>query len=62
MLPTRRSRIEDQLVKWGYSRYRVEQMDDFRLMSCYNFESCRRNNDMYRYSPPGLDKDTHRLP
>lgn len=43
MLNNRRIRIEEQLVKWGFNRCRVQSMNDFYLMSSYNFQVSLHN-------------------
>lgn len=35
MIPYDRGRIEDKLLRWGYSRRMVEGMKPWRLLDCY---------------------------
>lgn len=56
MLPYQRKKIEEQLVKWGHYRHRLQRMDDFRLKMCFNFELSRRNSKMYDFMPYSVTK------
>lgn len=44
MFPRRLNEIVEQLVRWGYSRYLVENMDRRRLLVCYGREKEKRIN------------------
>lgn len=59
MLPLQRKRIENQLVKWGFFRYRIQRMDNLRLSSLYNFEISKRTNSSFCYGPYTAGETKH---
>lgn len=42
MLPRQKERIQEQLLRWGYPPYIVENMEPFSLISHYNHELKKR--------------------
>lgn len=42
LLPRQKARIQEQLLRWGYPPYIVENMEPFSLMSHYNYELKKR--------------------
>ena len=42
LLPRQKERIQEQLLRWGYPPYIVENMEPFSLISHYNYELKKR--------------------
>ncbi len=46
MLPRQKARIQEQLLLWGYPPHIVEYMENWSLLSHYNYELKRREQQM----------------
>lgn len=46
MLPRQKERIQEQLLLWGYPPHIVEYMEPWSLMSHYNYELKKREQQM----------------
>ncbi|MFZ5650173.1 MAG: hypothetical protein ACOY4I_04900 [Bacillota bacterium] len=42
MLTCERQKLQDQLLQWGYLRHRVERMQPWSMISCYQMEKSKR--------------------
>ncbi len=55
MLPRQKERIQEQLLLWGYPPHIVEYMEPWSLLSHYNYEQKKREQQMLAEPNDGND-------